>query len=119
MTLRSPLPDPAKSNYDNCLYTAEIYVTRIESGKPIRHSILVALPGFLKRTLTQEAKYKIGDLIRMTLGKAVSMPESVKTMQRSDTLENDNLNFYYALSSKKLKKTAANLKYQSVNHFLP
>ena len=102
--LNSPLPDPVKSNYANCLYTAEIYVTRIESGKLIRRSISVALPGFVKRSHTREAKFKIGDLIRMTLGKAESMPKSVKTIQRSDTLENYQLDFYYVLSTEKLKK---------------
>jgi hypothetical protein len=116
--LRSPLPDPKTSNYDDCLYTAEIYVLRIESGKPIQRSITVALPGFLKRTVTESGKYKIGDLVHMTLSSIDSVPESVKTLQRSDTLENVSLDFFYALSSTKLEKTAANLSPQDATHFL-
>jgi len=116
--LRSPLPDPKTSNYDDCLYTAEIYVLRIESGKPIQRSITVALPGFLKRTVTESGKYKIGELVHMTLSDIDSVPESVKTMQRSDTLENVSLDFFYALSSAKLEKTAANLSPQDGTHFL-
>ena len=55
---RSPTPDPKRSDYADCLYTAEAKVLEITSGARLPREIILDLPCFSKRTLEPEAAFR-------------------------------------------------------------
>ncbi|MFZ2653614.1 MAG: hypothetical protein WAX69_01740 [Victivallales bacterium] len=96
ITRASKLPDPLKSSYKDCYYTAEFEVLNVISGILSANQVIVVFPGFHDRKLTPEAKFKVNDLLRLKLVPFDSLPQEAQSIQQADELENFSLAIYFA-----------------------
>ena len=84
VALVSKLPDPAKSDYKDCYFTAEFAVDSAVSGPPTAARVIVVFPGFHDRKLTAAAQFKQGDCLRLNLIPFDALPQDKQEVQQAD-----------------------------------
>jgi len=92
----SKLPTPESNAYPDCYFTATIDINHILSGQSIPAKIVLVMPGFFSRQYSSQAKYKVGDKVRVTVVPFASMPDKVRQTQQADEIEDVNLDFYFS-----------------------
>jgi hypothetical protein len=112
----SPIPDPAKSDYADCLYAAEAKVLEVRSQTSLDSSIILMLPAFAKRTLCPEASFKTGQVIDVEIIPQGKANERLRTMQRSDSLTRFDLPLYHVLSAQCSERTAESFASRTNDH---
>ncbi len=101
---KSRIPDPAKSDYPDCLYTAEARVLEIQSELRAPRELILALPAFNKRTLAPDAAFVEGQILEVEIISNEKAEKALKTQQRSDTQERFDLQVFYTLSTRPIEK---------------
>jgi len=92
-------PDPLTSEYADCVGIAKIEIlgALVRGGLP--REILVALPFFKERTLTEAASYQVGDHLEITLLDRDHVEEELRSMQRVDESDDHHLELFFAVDS--------------------
>ncbi len=106
---KSPIPDPSKSDYPDCLYTAEAKVLEIQSDHRSPRELILALPAFTKRKLDPEAAFSEGHLIEAEIISQENADKALKTQQRSDTQERFDLQVFYSITARPSEKKVENM----------
>ena len=114
---KSPIPDPKKSDYEDCLYTAQVKVLQITSKARVPRDLILILPAFTKRALQPESKYEEGSVIEADLLPHEKADKDRRTMQRSDLLDRFDLHAFDALSSRLSTHSAASFPSRSDDYF--
>jgi len=117
VTRRSPSPDPKRSDYADCLYTAEVKVLEIRSGPRVPREIVLDLPCFSKRSLGPEASFQAGQIIEVEIIPHEMADEQHKAMQRSDTLDRFDLPVHDALRAQASSRSLASFPTQADSYF--
>ena len=112
----SPVPDPAKSDYADCLYAAEAKVLEVRSHASVDPAIILMLPAFTKRTLCPEASFKTGQVIDVEIIPQGKANERLRTMQRSDSLTRFDLALYHVLSAQPSERKAESFASRTNDH---
>jgi len=98
----SAIPDPRKSDYPDCRFTASLEGAVIIDGVPCQRQIQLAIDGFKNYGLLATAKLKPGDKIRCAVVPFEKLPEEKKTVQLADDLNIFDLPLFYALEMSRL-----------------
>ena len=105
---RSELPDPQKSDYPNCRFTAHFNGNSIKSGNPCPKEISLVVEGFANYTLLDTNKIVSGDKVECSIIPYESLTEEYKSTQQADDLNLFLLENYYVLDIKKINTFAEN-----------
>lgn len=103
----SPLPDLTRSEYKDCLFSAEISIVRSLSGAKTDRHLVAFFPGFLDRKLQPEAQFKLGDVVRVRLVPFQRVPRAIQELQRSDAVDDFALTAWLCMASVKLDDSTA------------
>lgn len=114
----SPLPDPARSEYKDCLFSAELSVIKPLSGPKTHRHVVAFFPGFLDRKLQPEALLKLGDIVRVHLTPFERTPRAIQGLQRSDAVDDFALTTWFCTASVKLPGSAESFRRATANEFL-
>ena len=93
---RSEIPDPARSDYPDCLFSAALRVQGSGAAVSVPEKIAVLLPAFTGRKLEPSAALKTGDLVRLRVTAEKFVSKDLKSKQRADTLTDFSLPVYFA-----------------------
>ena len=104
----SQIPDPKKSDYPDCRFTASLEGDSIVKGVPCQRKIQLVIDGFRNYKLLGTASLKPGDKIRCFIIPFEKLPEELKTTQQADDLNLFDLPVYYASEITKLKSFSGN-----------
>ncbi len=93
----SALPDPKKSDYPDCRFTALLEGDHIIAGVSCPQKLQLVIDGFQKYQLLETKRLKSGDKIRCFALPFEKLPEEKKSIQQADDLNLFELPSYYAL----------------------
>lgn len=103
----SPIPDAKKSDYEDCLFSAEAKVLEITGEPRAPREIALLLPAFLKRVIQPEAAFKAGQVIEVAMIPSEYADKRYREMQRADDMERFDLDVCFAqratLSARKVE----------------
>ena len=118
---KSEIPDPLRSDYADCLYTAEVKIVGLARSDEKRapREMVLALPAFQKRQRSPEADFAAGELIDAEIVPHEDAPEVIKTMQRSDQMDRFELRVYDVVRSSHCAKALADFRPLPDSAFLP
>ena len=106
ITERSELPDPKKSDYPNCRYTAQFEGNVIKAGEACPKELALIVDGFEDfKTLKSDAVKK-GDKILCTIIPYDMLSEEEQSIQQADDLNLFALENYYVLAMRKINSYA-------------
>lgn len=114
----SPLMDPARSEYKDCLFSAELSIIRSLSGAKTHRHVVAFFPGFLDRKLQPEARLKLGDIVRVRLTPFERTPRAIQELQRSDAVDDFALTTWLCTASVKLTGSAESFGRSGAHEFL-
>ena len=97
---RSILPDPKRSDYPNCRFTAHFIGNTIISGQACPKELLLSIEGFANYAALGNDRIKAGDRVLCSLIPFDQLPEDEQTTQQADDLELYLLDNYYVLDIK-------------------
>ena len=101
---RSELPDPKKSDYPNCRFTAHFDGNAIKSGEPCPKELSLIIEGFEDyRILKRNNAIKAGDKVLCTIVPFERLPEDQQSTQQADDLQLFLLESYYVISIQKIQ----------------
>ena len=102
----SPIPDPQKNDYPDCLYSAMINVDSFsdQSGAKVARELIVNIPIMHNNAIYSCNIFRPGDKISAKCLEYLSLPESVKNIQVSDTFQSFEHDYFYAAEIKKISK---------------
>ena len=103
ITERSELPDPQKSDYPNCRFTAHFNGNSIKSGEECPKEFVLIVEGFLGYSVLSENNIKQGDKIECSIIPFERLPTEYQETQQSDDLNLYLLERYYATSIQVIK----------------
>ena len=103
ITERSELPDPQKSDYPNCRFTAHFNGNSIKSGEECPKEFVLIVEGFLGYSVLSENDIKQGDKIECSIIPFERLPTEYQETQQSDDLNLYLLERYYATSIQVIK----------------
>ncbi|MCF6176339.1 MAG: hypothetical protein L3J71_11295 [Victivallaceae bacterium] len=96
ITKISKVPNPQKSSYADCYYTAQLKVHNLLSGKTISEDIILVIPAFYKKSLTDFAKQlKLNQKIRLLITDFNNLSDDDKSIQQADDIEAFELDNYF------------------------
>ena len=98
----SALPDPKRSDYPDCRFTALMEGDSIIDGARCPQKIQLVIDGFKDYKLLATAKLKPGDKVRCTVLPFEKLPDEKKTVQQADDLNLFELQSYYVLEVEKI-----------------
>lgn len=101
---RSELPDPQKSDYPNCRFTAHLKGNTIKSGDACPREIVLIIDGFENFNILSTNTLKKGDKVICSIIPIEELPEEEQATQQADDLELFHLNSYYVANIKTIKK---------------
>ena len=104
----SAIPDPSKSDYPDCRFTALLEGNAIIDGVRCPRKIQLVIDGFKSYKLLETAKLKPDDKIRCTVIPFEKLPDEKKTVQQADDLNLFELQSYYVLKVEKVPRFSAN-----------
>ncbi len=106
ITHKSPIPDPKRSDYEDCLYTLEGKVLDFRSELRTPRNIIILLPAFTHRIVQPEAQFAEGQLIETEIIPLEKADKRFRTMQRSDDVTSFDLSVFLAQKATLLDKKA-------------
>lgn len=108
----SIIPDPAKNDYDNCLYALLVEIDSVLSVLPDNHllpcEVLVNAPIMRNKSILQENIFIPGDKIRCICTEYDAMPQSIQEIQLSDDIQSYEHQQYYPLNISKITAFSKN-----------
>ncbi|MEI6534039.1 MAG: hypothetical protein WCN98_01775 [Verrucomicrobiaceae bacterium] len=114
---KSPVPDPKRSEYEDCLYTAKARVLEIQAGIRIEREIVILLPAFFKRRLQPEAAFSMGQVIEADVIPHGGADARRKQLQRSDDVKEFDLPLYDSLHARLVEKKSDDFAPQPDSYF--
>ena len=102
ITERSELPDPQKSDYPNCRFTAHFNGNSIIFGDPCPKEISLILEGFANYKMLASSNIAPGDKVECVVIPFDSLSEEFKVTQQADDLNLFLLESYYVIDIKKI-----------------
>ena len=103
ITERSELPNPEKSDYPNCRFTAHFQGNSIKSGEPCPKELSLIVEGFENYHILPNNDIKTGDKVLCTIFPFEQLPEDYQSTQQADDLELFLLESYYVLDIKTIR----------------
>ena len=94
---RSELPDPTRSDYPDCRYTAHFFGNSILSGEPCPRELNLIVEGFSGYAALPSNDLKQGDRIRCAIVPFDDLKEEYQSTQQADDLSLYSLESYYVL----------------------
>jgi len=95
VTAISKLPDPAKSDYPDCYYTARFRVENILGGDTIPRDLVLLIPGFQNYTSGALSMVKAGQKLKVRLCPFDALSCAEKAVQHADDLMLFDLSEYF------------------------
>lgn len=95
----SRIPDPKRSDYEDCLFSAEAKVLEITGDRRVPREIAVLLPAFVKRVVQPEAAFTAGQVIEVDLLPSEHADKRYREMQRADDMERFDLEVCFSLKA--------------------
>ena len=92
---RSSLPDPKKSDYPDCRFTAHFKGNVIKSGTACPEEILLVIDGFEDHGILGTDKLKNGDKVLCSILPFEALSDEEQSVQQSDDLDLFALDHYY------------------------
>jgi len=83
---RSLLPNPSKSDYPNCRFTAHFRENSIRKGKSIPKEIIIIIEGFEKYAYLNTNKIKNGDKVKISIVPFETLKDDFKSTQIADDI---------------------------------
>lgn len=103
VTALTPVPDPQKSDYSDCFYTAEFKIHQITRGKPCPSKVTLIIPAFFDKKATGYcSRIKKGTKICACIIPFDQLPQKIKAIQQADELQNIDLTQYLLHSASAL-----------------
>lgn len=99
---RSKLPDPKKTDYQNCRYTIRFKGNAILAGEKCNRTIALTLEGFRNKKTLKTNILKVGDQIECIIAPFENLPEKEQETQVADDLNMFDLDNYYVYAIRKL-----------------
>lgn len=101
----SVIPNPAKNDYDNCLYALFVEIDSIlsdmTSDAKIPYELIVDVPIMKDKTIIQDNIFKPGDSIYCICAEYDAMPQAIQEIQLSDDIQSyEHLQFYSLVTRK-------------------
>ncbi len=93
------LPDPKRTPYADCLFTATFEAAGVVSGPTVEPRIILLLPGFLGRQYQKESSYTPSIRLKARVIPHASMPDRIQQIQQIDDSEEATLPRYYAATT--------------------
>lgn len=103
---RSALPDPKKSDYPNCRYTAQFVGNVIKGGVACPKEMALVVDGFEDYKTLRTDTLKKGDKIICSVIPYDTLSEEEQSVQQADDLNLFTLENYYVLGVRKLNAFA-------------
>lgn len=100
---RSELPDPQKSDYPNCRFTAHFKGNSIQSGEPCPKELSLIIEGFENYRILPNNDIKNGDKVQLTIFPFEELPEDDQAIQQADDLGLFLLESYYVIDIQTIK----------------
>ena len=100
---RSELPDPKKSDYPDCRFTAQFSGNSIKSGKPCPQEILLIIEGFLNYNILNTGLLNSGDKVECTIIPFEDLPVESQSTQQADDLNLYLLERFYVVDVHTIK----------------
>ena len=104
----SQIPDPKKSDYADCRFTALFDGESIISGAPCAKKLQLVLDGFINYKLLATSGLKPGDKIRCFIIPFDKLPDAMKGIQQADDLNLFELPNYYVQAIAKVSAFSQN-----------
>ena len=108
----SAIPDPARNDYDNCLYALLVEVETLLSDPPegmgVERTVLVNMPIMKDKTILYPRKFKPGDKISCTCAAYDAMPQAIREIQLSDDIQSFEYQQYYPLETRRIQEFTKN-----------
>jgi hypothetical protein len=98
----SAIPDPQKSDYPDCRFTALMEGDSIIDGARCPKKIQFVIDGFKNYKLLATGKLKPDDKVRCSVIPFEKLPDEQKTVQQADDLNLFELQSYYVLEVEKI-----------------
>ena len=117
ITHKSPIPDPKRSDYEDCLFTVEAKVLDITSEQHVPRNIIILLPAFTHRIVQPEAAFTEGQLIEADFIPLENVDKRVRTQQRSDDVTSFDLEVFYCLHAEASKREIASIPQHPDSYF--
>jgi hypothetical protein len=92
----SEIPDPKKNAYPTCLFAVKVEPRVSPGGIP--DPILLVMPAFRDRILTDHARLQVEDVLRVTAAPFTDMPKAYQSLQLADDTTEIDLPVLAALS---------------------
>ena len=105
---RSELPDPQTSDYPECRFTVHFKGIEIKSGEPCPKELILIVEGFNNYHILPTNEIKKGDIVLCTIAPFDLLPTDFQSTQTADDLELFQLDSYYLLDIKKIKRYTGN-----------
>ena len=103
---RSALPDPQKSDYPNCRYTAQFEGNVIKAGNACPKELALIINGFEDFKTLRTDSLKKGDKVIATVIPYDLLSEEEQSIQQADDLNLFTLDNYYVLAIRKINAYA-------------
>ncbi len=100
---RSELPDPQKSDYPNCRFTALFNGNSIRSGEECPKEFVLIVEGFVGYKILKENNIENGDRIECSIIPFEKLPTEYQETQQADDLNLYLLERYYATDIRIIK----------------
>lgn len=101
----SPLPDPQKNDYPDCLYSAMVEVDSFScpdnADQRIAKEIIVNIPVMRSKKIFVQNVFRAGDKISVKCVQYDIMPEKIRNIQVSDSFQSFEHDYFYVIDAKK------------------
>lgn len=102
----SSVPDPAKNDYDNCLYTLFVEIDSLLSEVTPENKIsceaIIVAPIMKDKTILQDNKFLPGDKVWCRCAEYDAMPQTIQEIQVSDDIQSYEHQQYYPTDIRKI-----------------
>ncbi len=103
----STIPDPARNDYDNCLYALFVeldsLLSDISTETKISYEVIVNAPIMKEKTILQDNIFLPGDKVWCTCAEYDAMPQDIQEIQLSDDIQSYEHQQYFSLKIHKIK----------------
>lgn len=104
----SAIPDPAKNDYDDCLYTLFVEIdsllSNISPENEVSCEVIVTAPIMKDKKILQDNMFYPGDKIWCSCVEYNSMPQAIQEIQLSDDIQFYEHQQYYSVGIRKISE---------------
>lgn len=108
----SAIPDPAKNDYDDCLYALFIELDSFFAGDALNKELpceaIIAVPVMKDKAIIKNNIYQPGDKVICTCAEYDAMPQSIQEIQFSDDIQSFEHQQYYVLTINRINTFSLN-----------